>query len=84
MKANRSAATIVEPTGVPAGTEMSKPVSAQVTLTMTEQIVTDLKLLNTRIAESAGKITSAEMRSEPTRFIASTMITAMMIAITRL
>ena len=42
------------------------------------------KLLNIRIADSAGKITSAEISSEPTRFIARTMITATTIAISRL
>ena len=84
MKASKSAATIVEPTGVPAGTEIKRPARAHVTLIITEQIVTDLKLLKTRIAERAGKITSAEIKSEPTRFIASTIITAIMIAMTRL
>ena len=39
-------------------------------------IVTERKDLNNLIADNAGKITSAEIRSEPTRFIASTMITA--------
>ena len=33
-------------------------------------IVTERKDLNNRIADNAGKITSAEIRSEPTRFIA--------------
>ena len=60
------------------------PSSAQHTDSTAEQTVTERKLLNTRMAESAGKITSAEMSSEPTRFIASTMITATMTAISRL
>ena len=47
-------------------------------------IVTERKDLNNRIADNAGKITSAEIRSEPTRFIASTMITAVITAIIRL
>lgn len=47
-------------------------------------IVTEQKDLNNRIADNAGKITSAEIRSEPTRFIASTMITAITTAISRL
>ena len=46
-------------------------------------IVTERKDLNNRIADNAGKITSAEIRSEPTRFIASTMITAITTAISR-
>lgn len=47
-------------------------------------IVTERKDLNNLIADNAGKITSAEIRSEPTRFIASTMITAITTAISRL
>ena len=80
----RSAATIVLPTGVPARMEIKRPATEQTTETTAEQRVTERKLLNTRIAERAGKITRAEIKSEPTRFIASTMITAIMIAITRL
>ena len=49
-----------------------------------EQTVTALKLLNIRIAESAGKIIKADINKEPTKFIASTMITATIIAIKRL
>ena len=79
-----SAATIVLPTGVLARIEITRPVIAQRTEIIAEQTVTDLKLLNTRIAERAGKITRAEMSREPTRFIASTIITAMIMAITRL
>lgn len=82
--AARSAATIVLPTGVPARMEIKRPATEQKTETTAEQRVTERKLLNTRIAERAGKITRAEIKSEPTRFIASTMITAIMIAITRL
>ena len=79
-----SAATIVEPTGVPARIEVNSPSSAQKTETIAEQTVTLLKLLNSRIADSAGKMTSAEIRSDPTRFMARTMMTAIMIAISRL
>ena len=71
------------PTGVPASTEIKSPVSEQITETDAEQIVTERKLLKTRIAERAGKITRAEIKREPTRFIARTMITAIIIAITR-
>ncbi len=75
---------MVEPTGVPARMDIRIPSSEQNTDKTAEQTVTDLKLLNTLIADSAGKITSAEMRSDPTRFIARTMITAIIIAISRL
>ena len=76
--------TIVEPTGVPAIIEMSIPRVVQTTDMQAEHTVTARKLLNTRIAESVGKIIRAEIKSEPTRFIASTMVTAVMVAISRL
>ena len=60
------------------------PTNAQTTEIHAEQIVTERKLLNTRIAESAGKITSAEISSEPTRFMAITMMMAMITAMIRL
>lgn len=84
MNITKSAATIVEPTGVPAKIEIKSPETEQKTLTIAEQIITDLKLLKTRIAEIAGKITSALINREPTKFIARTMITAIIIAIARL
>ena len=83
-KAAKSAATIVEPTGVPAKIEIKSPDIEQIDESTAEQIVTERKLLKILIAERAGKIIKAEIKSEPTRFIASTIITAMMIAITRL
>ena len=82
--ASASTATIVEPTGVPASIEMISPASAHTTDSTEEKIVTLLKFLNILIAESAGKMTSAEIRREPTRFIASTIITAITVAIRRL
>ena len=83
-KAATSTATMVEPTGVPARMDMSMPAMAHTTENMAENTVTDLKLLKMRIAESAGKMIRADISSEPTRFMASTMITAMMTAIRRL
>ena len=56
MKAKMSTATIVEPTGVPARIETSIPSEAQVTDKHAEQIVTDLKLLKTRIEDNAGTL----------------------------
>ncbi len=79
-----SATTIVEPTGVPYTMDIKIPRTAHTTDILAEQITTDLKFLNTRIADNAGKITSADIRSEPTRFIARTMITATITAMTRL
>ena len=83
-KATKSAATIVEPTGVPAKIEIKSPEIEQIDESTAEQIVTERKLLKILIAERAGKMIKAEIRREPTRFIASTIIIAIMIAITRL
>ena len=79
-----STATMVEPTGVEPRTDTRIPVREHSTDRTAEHIVTDLKLLNIRMAERAGNMTSAEMSSEPTRFIAMTIIIAMTIAISRL
>ena len=84
MKPRISIATIVEPTGVPSRIEIIIPNAAQNTEKHAEQIITLLKLLNTRIADNAGNITSADIKSDPTRFIASTMTSAIVIAIIKL
>ena len=83
-KTTISTATIVGPTGVPRTIESNKPVAAANTEIIAELMVTDLKLLNTRIALSAGKIIKADINNEPTRFIAKTIITAVIIAINKL
>ena len=75
---------MVEPTGVPIRIEIIIPKNAQRTDRIAEKIVTDLKLLNKRIAEIAGNMTSAEINKEPTKFIAKTIITAIIIAINKL
>ena len=82
--APRSAVTIVAPTGVEQRIERIMPVPAHITDITAEHIVTLLKLLKTRIADSAGKIISAEISREPTRFIAITIIIAVIMAIIRL
>ena len=64
--------------------EISRPASAQHTESTAEQIVTERKLLKSRMADMAGKIIRAEISRDPTRFIASTMITAITVAISRL
>jgi hypothetical protein len=83
-KKNASTATMVEPTGVFPRMEIAIPRTAHTTDRMAEQMVTDLKLLYTLMLESAGKITSAEISREPTRFIARTIITAIITAIKKL
>jgi hypothetical protein len=79
-----SVATMVDPTGVPISIEIIIPKNAHTTDNIAEKIVTLLNVLNILMDESAGKITSADIRSEPTRFIASTMMTAMITAIRKL
>ena len=75
---------MVEPTGVPARIEIKRPVRAQITDMIAEQIVTLLKLLNTLIADRAGKITRADMSREPTSCMDTTIMTAMTMAMSRL
>ena len=75
---------MVEPTGVPSRIARRSPIDAQKSDIITEQTITLLKLLNTLIAESAGNIISADIRSEPTKFMANTMMTAITTAISRL
>ena len=79
-----SAATIVEPTGVPPRMAVSMPINAHATERTAAQMVTLKKLRQTRMAANAGKTMSAEISREPTRFIASTMMTATTTARNRL
>ena len=60
------------------------PRKAHKTETTAEKMVTALKLFNTLIADNAGKITSADISSDPTKFMAKTIITAVIVAIKRL
>ena len=83
-KAAISVATMVDPTGVPAKIEIRMPVTAQITDSIAEQTVTDRKLRKTLMAERAGKITRAEIKRDPTRFMAKTIITAIITASSRL
>ena len=76
-----SAATIVEPTGVPQRTAIRIPKTAQITEITAELIITERKLSKSLIADRAGKIISAEISSAPTRFIARTITTAVTTAI---
>ena len=74
------AVTMVGPIGADIRSAVIIPNIAHTTDIIREEITTLLKLLNKRIEESAGKIIRAEMSREPTRFIASTIITAITIA----
>lgn len=84
MNTTISAATIVGPTGALVSTAIIIPAKAHTTEITAEEIITLRKLPNILIADKAGHIISADMRSEPTRFIASTIITAVITAIMRL
>ena len=67
------ATATVGPIGVEQTILTISPKTAQHTEILAEQIITFLKVLNIRIAESAGKVISADMRSAPTIFIAITI-----------
>ena len=56
------------------------PVTVQISDRIAAPINTALKLLNNCITDNAGKITSADINKDPTRFIARTTITAMITA----
>ena len=75
---------MVGPIGEESIRESNIPTHAHVTDMAAEQMTTFLKLQKILIAERAGNMISADINKEPTRFIASTMITAVIIAIKRL
>ncbi len=75
---------MVEPTGDPARIATMMPISELMTEMIAAATVTARKLLNTRIAERAGNTTRADTSRAPTRFMASTMMTATMTAISKL
>ena len=73
--------TIVAPTGVENKTASRIPSTEVITEKMPAVMITFLKLEQSLIAASAGKTTSAVIKSEPTRFIASTITIAVTTAI---
>lgn len=56
------------------------PAAAHMIENITENIITDLKLLYKHIADNAGNMISAEISSDPTRFMARTIVIAVTIA----
>ena len=60
------------------------PKEEQNTEIIAEHIVTDLKLLKILMAESDGNTIKADTKSEPTRFIAITIMIAIITAMIRL
>ena len=73
---------MVAPTGAESTSDSKKPPTAAVTAKTPAKTVTARKLLNSRMAPSAGKTMSAVMRSEPTYFMPSTITTAAITAVT--
>lgn len=76
----RFATTIVEPTGVEYRIAHRIPTSEQTTDNIVAATTTPLKFLHNCIAVMDGKIIKADTNSDPTRFMASTMMIAVMIA----
>ena len=76
--------TTVAPVGVLYKRDKRSPTSEPTTESTAEQIITDLKLRNRRMAESAGKMINAEMSNAPTNFMASTITTPLTAAIMKL
>lgn len=79
-----SIATTVHPTGVEKIIESVIPRPVHITEKIAEDITTGLKLLNTRIEETAGKTIKADVNKDPARFMARTIITAQTIDIAML
>ena len=77
-----SVTAMVAPTGAESTSDSKKPPTAAITAKTPANTVTVRKLLNSRIAPSAGKTMSAVMRSEPTNFMPSTITTAAITAVT--
>ncbi len=75
---------MVEPTGVSKRIDERMPNIAQKTDITAEKRMTDLKFLKSRMDESAGKMIRAEIKREPTRFMARTITMAIITAIKRL
>lgn len=75
---------MVEPTGVSKRIDEMMPNIAQKTDITAEKRMTDLKVLKSRMDERAGKMIRAEIKREPTRFMARTITMAIITAIKRL
>ena len=75
---------MVEPTGVSKKIDERMPNIAQKTDITAEKRMTDLKFLKSRMDERAGKMIRAEIKREPTRFMARTITMAIITAIKRL
>ena len=75
---------MVEPTGVSKRIDERMPNIAQKTDITAEKRMTDLKFLKSRMDERAGKMIRAEIKREPTRFMARTITMAIIMAIKRL
>ena len=79
-----SIATMLGPVGVLKSIDSMIPAAEHTTARVAAQITTPRKLRHMRMADRAGKIMRADTSREPTRFIATVIITAMTVAISRL
>ena len=70
--------------GVERRSARRSPVKDPATERRAEQITTERKLRNRRMADRAGKMMREEMSSAPTSFIASTMTTPLTAAMRKL
>ena len=70
--------------GLAAISEIAIPMPAQESEIAAAQIVTPRKVLNSRMAERAGKVIRADTKSAPKRFMATTTVTPVMTEISRL
>ena len=75
---------MVAPTGVPHMIDPVMPSTAQTTDSAAEHMVTRRKSSQILMADKAGNMTRADTSRDPTRFMARTMMTAMITAIIRL
>lgn len=75
---------MVEPTGVSKRIDERMPNIAQKTDITAEKRMTDLKFLKSLMDERAGKMIRAEIKREPTRFMARTITMAIITEIKRL
>ena len=76
--------TTVAPTGVENSMDRLMPITDAATAMTAEAMMTFLKLENRRMAVNDGKTIRADVRRAPTRFMANTIIIAVITAISRL
>ena len=76
--------TILAPVGVPHIYEQNIPIKKHTIDITAEDIITDLKLLNTLIDDNAGNIIRLDINNEPINLMPITMVIAVSTAIKKL